>query len=283
MKNLKVKDVMTSEVLFVEAPGKKSDAIKLLCKHQISGLPVVKKDTKKLVGIVTRKNIFDHIHEDQIAMLMTKDPVSVGPETPVKDAVSIMEDKKLRRLPVVKGGALVGILTCMDVLKLIEKEGSELPVESFIKGPCVPVYEGTPLRVVATVLGLSGSYALPVLDAQSRIVGLVTDLDLFGLTSTDTRTVMSTMGLGNDEDAWNYDGVRNLMRLYYEISETELPKIPVSKAMVKDLVTVSKKTSVSEAARLMREKNFRQLPVTDSSGKLQALLYDMDLISVLLG
>jgi len=283
MKNLKVKDVMTSEVLFVEAPGKKSDAIKLLCKHQISGLPVVKKDTKKLVGIVTRKNIFDHIHEEQIAMLMTKDPVSVGPEMPVKDAVAIMEEKKLRRLPVVKGGALVGILTCMDVLKLIEREASELPVENFIKGPCVPVYEGTPLRVVATVLSLSGAYALPVLDARNHLVGLVTDLDLFGLASTDTRTVMSTMGLGNDEDAWNYDGVRNLMRLYYEISETDLPNIPVKKAMVQNPVTVSKKTSVSEAARLMREKNFRQLPVTDESGKLQALLYDMDLISVLLG
>ena len=274
---------MTREVLFVEAPGKKSDAIKLLCEHQISGLPVVKKDTKKLVGIVTRRNIFDHIHEDQIAMLMTKDPVSVGPDVSVRDAVAIMEERKLRRLPVETGGALVGILTCMDVLKLIEREGSELPVETFIKGPCVPVYELTPLRVVATVFELSGAYALPVLDARSRLVGLVTDLDLFGLTSTDTRTVMSTMGLGDDEDAWNYDGLRNLMRLYYEISEVELPNLPVKKVMVRDPVTVSKKTSVSEAARLMREKNFRQLPVTDSSGRLQALLYDMDLISVLLG
>jgi CBS domain-containing protein len=282
MKEMKVKDVMVKDVIYVEAPGKKSDAIKLLCEHQISGLPVVKKDTRELVGIITRRNIFDHIHENQIAMIMTKDPVSVGPEVSVRDAVAVMEERKVRRLPVEKGGALVGILTCMDILRMIEKGSYEQPVETFIKGPCVPVYEGTPLRVVASVLSLSGAYALPVLDARSRLVGLVTDIELFGLTTTDTRTVMSTMGLGNDEDAWNYDGVRNLMRLYYEISEAELPSIPVRKVMVRDPVAVTKKTSVSEAARIMREKNFRQLPVRDSSDRLQAMLYDTDLISVLL-
>ena len=72
------------------------------------------------------------------------------------------------------------------------------------------------------------------------------------------------------------------MKLYYEISEQELPDIPVKKVMVKDPVSVSRKTSVSESARIMREKNFRQLPVTDSAGRLQAMLYDTDLISVLL-
>jgi CBS domain-containing protein len=155
-------------------------------------------------------------------------------------------------------------------------------VELFIRGPCVPVFEGTPISVVATMFDLSGSYAMPVLDAHSRLVGIVTDTDLFSLTSTDTRTVMSTMGLGEDEDSWNYEGVRNLMKLYYEISETELPDMPVKKVMVKDPFSVSKKTSVSEAARIMLGRNFRQLPVTDSGGRLQAMLYDTDLISVIL-
>jgi CBS domain-containing protein len=282
MKTLKVKDVMTQDVIFAQAPGKKADAIKLLARHQISGLPVVKKDTQELVGIVTRRNIFDNPHEDQIAMLMTRDPVRAGPEMPVRDAVALMEQRRVRRLPVEKAGRLVGILTCMDILKIIEKRSSELPVETFIRGICVPVFEGTPIRVVATTFDLSGAYAMPVLDAHSRLVGIVTDIDLFSLTSTDSRTVMSTMGLGDDEDSWNYEGVRNLMKLYYEISETELPDIPVKKVMVKDPVSVSKKTSVSEAARVMREKNFRQLPVTDSGGRLQAMLYDTDLISVLL-
>jgi CBS domain-containing protein len=282
MKELKVKDVMVTEVVFVQAPGKKADAIKLLCKHQISGLPVVKKDTRELVGIVTRQNIFDHPHEDQIAMLMTKDPVSVHPDTPVKDAAGIMVARRVRRLPVEKAGALVGILTCADLLRIIDRMELDETVEGYLKGPCVPVFEGTPLRVVAATFELSKAYALPVVDAQSKLVGIVTDMDLFGLSTIDSRTVMSSMGLGDDEDSWNYEGVRNLMRLYYEISETELPNVPVKNVMVKDPVTVYRKTSVSKAARTMLSKGFRQLPVRDSSDRLRAMLYDTDLISVLL-
>ncbi len=282
MKELKVKDVMVTDVIFVQAPGKKADAVKLLCKHQISGLPVVKKDTRELVGIVTRQNIFDHPHEDQIAMVMTKDPVSVHPETSVKEAAGIMVARKVRRLPVEKGGALVGILTCADLLRIIDRLELDETIEGYLRGPCVPVFEGTPLRVVASTFELARAYALPVVNAQSRLVGIVTDMDLFGLASIDSRTVMSSMGLGDDEDAWNYDGVRNLMRLYYEISSTQLPNVPVRKVMVKDPITAYRKTSVSKAARMMLAHNFRQLPVRDSSDRLRAMLYDTDLISVLL-
>ncbi len=282
MKQQKVQDIMIRDVVYVQAPGKKADAIKLLCMHQISGLPVVKKDTKELLGIVTRQNIFDHPHEEQLAMIMTKDPVAVRPETSVKEAAGLMVARKLRRLPVEQGGMLVGMLTCADLLRIIDRLELDETVEPYLKGPCVPVYEGTPLRVVAATLELSRAYALPVVDAQARLVGIVTDMDIFGLTSVDSRTVMTSIGLGDDEDAWNHEGMRNLMRLYYEMSELELPNAPVRRVMVKDPVTVYRKTSVSKAARTMISGNFRQLPVRDSSDRLRAMLYDTDLISVLL-
>ncbi|MBM4248601.1 MAG: CBS domain-containing protein [Euryarchaeota archaeon] len=281
MKDRKVKDVMKTDVIFAEAPGKKADAIRLLCQHELSGLPVVKKDTRELVGIVTRQNIFDHPHESQLAMIMTRDPVTAHPDTPVKEAVGIMIDRRVRRLPVEKGGALVGILTCADLLRIMADLELDETVEGYLRGPCVPVFEGTPLRVVAATFDLARVYALPVVNAQARLVGIVTDQDLFSLTSIDTRTVMSTMGLGDDEDAWNYEGMRNLMRLYYEISETELPNVPVRKVMVKDPVTVYRKTSVSKAARTMVTRHFRQMPVRDSSDRLRAMLYDTDLLTVL--
>jgi CBS domain-containing protein len=281
MKDRKVKDVMKTDVIFAEAPGKKADAIRLLCQHELSGLPVVKKDSRELVGIVTRQNIFDHPHETQLAMVMTRGPVTVSPDASVKEAVGIMMDRRVRRLPVERGGELVGILTCADLLRIIADLELDETVEGYLKGPCVPVFEGTPLRVVAATFSLANVYALPVVDARARLAGIVTDQDLFSLTSIDTRTVMSTMGLGDDEDAWNYEGMRNLMRLYYEISETELPNVPVKKVMVKDPVTVYRKTGVSKAAQTMVSKHFRQMPVRDSSDRLRAMLYDTDLITVL--
>jgi CBS domain-containing protein len=266
----------------VQAPGKKADAIKLLAQNRISGLPVVKKGTKKLVGIITRRNIFDHPHEDQTALIMTKDPVCVHPDMPICDAISIMEQKNLRRLPVIEEEKLVGILTAMDIIKLIAQQHIDTPVEGFIKGPCLPVWQETPVRVVASIFDLSGAYALPVLDSRSKVVGIVTDYDLFGLTTTNTRTVVSTMGLADDEEAWNYEGLKNLMRLYYEMSSTKLPNIAVGKVMVRNPVSVSVKTGASEAAKRMKEHNFRQLPVKDSADRLKAMLYDIDLLSVLL-
>jgi len=280
--DIQVKDVMTPEVIFVHAPGKKADAIKLLAQNRISGIPVVKKGTRKLVGIITRQNIFDHPHEDQTALIMTKNPISVRPDMPICEAIAIMEQKSLRRLPVVEKDGLVGILTATDILRLIANQNIDTPIETLIKGPCQPVWAGTPLRVVASIFELSGAYALPVLDSRSKVVGIVTDYDLFSLTTTNTRTVVSTMGLADDEEAWNYEGLKNLMRLYYEISSTKLPNIAVEKVMVRNPVSVSMKTGASEAAKRMREHNFRQLPVKDSNDRLKAMLYDMDLLSVLL-
>ncbi|MGQ9583155.1 MAG: CBS domain-containing protein [Thermoplasmatota archaeon] len=282
MKDAKVRDVMTESVVYAEAPGKKADALKLMVRHGISGLPVVRRGTMDLVGIVTRRDIFNHPHEEQLAMTMTRSPVVVEPETPLRAAVHKMEERRLRRLPVVKDGRLVGILTCMDILKVIDKMDIDAPIEPLLKGPCVPVYEGTPLPVVAAVFQLSGAYALPVLDARARIIGIVTDQDLYGISRVNSRRVMSSMGLGEDEDQWNYEGVRNLMRLYYEMSEQELPGIPVRKVMVRNPVTVTRKTSAGVAARKMREHNFRQLPVKDSQDRVQAMLFDMDLVQVLL-
>lgn len=282
MKDAKVREVMTDRVIYAEAPGKKADALKLMVRHGISGLPVVRRGTMDLVGIVTRRDIFNHPHEEQLAMTMTRSPVVVEPETPLNAAVHKMEERRLRRLPVVKDGRLVGILTCMDILKVIDKMDIDVPIEPLLKGPCVPVYEGTPLPVVAAVFQLSGAYALPVLDAHTRIIGIVTDQDLYRMSRVNSRRVMSSMGFGEDEDRWNYEGVRNLMRLYYEMSEQELPGIPVKKVMVRNPVTVTRKTSASVAARKMRGHNFRQLPVKDSQERLQAMLFDMDLIQVLL-
>jgi len=283
LNDIQVKDVMTGDVISVQAPGKKADAIKLLAQNRISGLPVVKKGTMKLVGIITRRNIFDHPHEDQTALIMTKNPVTVHPDMPVCDAVSIMEQKSLRRLPVVEEDRLVGILTAMDIIKLIARQHIDTPIEALIKGPCLPVWQGTPVRVVASIFELSGAYALPVLDSRSKVVGIVTDYDIFGLTTTNTRTVVSTMGLADDEEAWNYEGLKNLMRLYYEMSSTKLPNIPVGKVMVRNPVSVSMKTGASEAAKKMKDYNFRQLPVKDSADRLKAMLYDMDLLPILLG
>jgi Mg/Co/Ni transporter MgtE len=77
------------------------------------------------------------------------------------------------------------------------------------------------------------------------------------------------------------EGLKNVMKLWYELSKVELPGMPVKDIMVRDPVTVFKKTSISEAARIMRKNDFGQLPVRDTKDTLLAMIYDHDIISIL--
>jgi len=66
------------------------------------------------------------------------------------------------------------------------------------------------------------------------------------------------------------------------VSKIELPALPIKDIMVRDPTTVFKKTAISEAARIMRKNDFGQLPVRDNKDRLLAMIYDHDIISVLI-
>ena len=61
----------------------------------------------------------------------------------------------------------------------------------------------------------------------------------------------------------------------------QLPKVPVKEVMVADPITIFRKTSVSEAARIMRKNDFGQLPIRDSKDKLLAMVYELDLLTAI--
>jgi CBS domain-containing protein len=119
------------------------------------------------------------------------------------------------------------------------------------------------------------------LDDESKLSGIVTDRDIFNLTVVDGSTAMADLGSGEDEDVWTWEGMRNIMKLYYEVSKITLPKIAVKEIMVKDPTTVFRKTTISEAARIMRKNDFGQLPIRNSDDRLIAMVDELDVIAVL--
>ncbi|HDQ15522.1 MAG TPA: CBS domain-containing protein, partial [Bacteroidetes bacterium] len=66
---MKVEDVMSEKLIVGYVPGTVKDALKILAKNNVSGMPVLKKDTKKVVGVVTRTDIFRNTDEDQLALI----------------------------------------------------------------------------------------------------------------------------------------------------------------------------------------------------------------------
>jgi len=135
---MKARDVMTRDVVSVAPNETILGAGELMLRHHVSGLPVID-ENERLIGIVTERDFLRPIGSRpgdrrprwfeviaarpvisepaeqrcrrKVAEVMTPDPVTVGEDTPVGDVVRMMETHRVKRLPVVREGRMVGIIS----------------------------------------------------------------------------------------------------------------------------------------------------------------------------
>lgn len=274
-----VGEVMTTNPIVAQVPGSRNEVLKTMVKHNLTGLPVVRRSDGTLAGMITRQDIFAKPEEDQAAMIMNRDPPTIGPKDLVEKAAAVFSEKKLRHLPVVENHKLVGILTPTDLLAVVERKSIEGPVEKVIKSPCVPIYQDATLAVASVTLAVSMSTALPVLDEAGHLVGIISDRDIFNRSYVEGGAVKQQDD--DEREEIPTDSLKNVMKLWHCASKVELPGMPVKDIMVRNPITVFKKTAISEAARIMRKNDFGQLPVRDAKDNLLAMIYDHDVISIL--
>jgi len=125
---LKVEDYMATELIAAHPEMETYEAIQLLLKHEISGMPVVD-DAGKLVGVLSERDCLETLadsryHELPTALvkdLMTKDVVTVGPNTSILEVSNLFVDHRFRRFPVIDGDKLVGQISRRDVLRAIQE------------------------------------------------------------------------------------------------------------------------------------------------------------------
>jgi len=279
----KVSEIMTENPICVTAPGTKKDVLRTLVKHNITGVPVINEEGK-LIGIVSRRDIFENPGEEQLALIMRRDVPTVKMDDDIEYAASVMLRYGRRHVVVVdEDRNVVGIITPQDFLEVIEERRISDPVEKFVTKPCFPLHTCTPLPVVFCAMSLSSLPAFPVVDDDGKLKGIVTDRDLFEKAQIDKNVAISELGLGDDEDSWTWEGLRNVIKLFYMEEKVTLPKIPVGDVMIKDPVTIFSKSPAWEAARIMRKNNFSQLPVRNTHDDLIAMIFDSDLVASLVG
>jgi CBS domain-containing protein len=128
MKDLKASDVMNRPVVSARPKASARDVVLQLNSGLYSGMPVTEGEGK-VVGIITELDLLSAAADGKELVkttaeeIMTKDVVTVNPETPVVEIVQMMRDKNLLRVPVVEEGKLVGIVSRSDILRsLIEPE-----------------------------------------------------------------------------------------------------------------------------------------------------------------
>lgn len=139
MKSLTVRDWMTPNPITVTPSTTVPEANTLMKQGRIRRLPVV--DNGKLVGIVTLGDIREASPSDATSLsiyelnylvaqltvekIMTKDPVTIDPNTSIKKAAKLLLEHKIGSLPVMDGGMLVGIITESDIFRVLVRETNE--------------------------------------------------------------------------------------------------------------------------------------------------------------
>ena len=146
---LKVKDIMTKELITVSPDTEIIQATKLLLENRINGIPVTD-ETGKLVGILCQSDLIaqqkklpipsfftfldglitltsmkqiekqvQKIAAITVAQAMTPNPITVQPDTNIESVAALMVDKNFHTIPVVDEGKLVGIVGKEDILKTL--------------------------------------------------------------------------------------------------------------------------------------------------------------------
>jgi len=141
-----VEQVMTTPVFSVKPSMSISEAVKLMLDRHFSGLPVVTEDGT-LVGVISEGDFlrraeleterkrswfleflaspgkiaeeYVHSHARKVEAVMTANVVTIGPDAPLREAIDIMTRRRVKRLPVVRDGKVVGIVTRVDVLRAL--------------------------------------------------------------------------------------------------------------------------------------------------------------------
>jgi len=279
-KNIFIEDIMVRDVASATLPGSRDEVLKILKNKHISGVPVLK--DSKVVGIVTRTNLLQNPEEEQLALLMTRDPITISPGSALQTAARLLLEHGIRRLPVVDDGKLVGLVTVADVVGTIADMNIDIPIKDYVEEEVVAIYSETPLPVVARIMELAGVKAVPVLDANLELVGIISDRDVISASIIEDSVEMSDMSAGLDDDAWTWESMRDTMSIYYSVSRIKVPNLIGSDVMIREPITATYITSISDCARKMKRNRIDQVPIINSNRKLQGLLRDHDLLKPLI-
>jgi len=258
---MKVEELMTREVITIDKDRKLSDALELMEKHRISRLVVV--NNGKIVGMVTDKDILEVMGSSKyanklpsslhVSTAMSRGLITVDKDADVREAAELMLKHKIRSLPVVNEGELVGIVTTTDLLKPLQD--SEQRIDEVMTKQVITV-SPEDRAIHARRLMLDNGISRLVVVEEGRIAGILTERQL-GRALGAFKTAA---------DSKQASRVRNLI---------------VEDIMTQVVVTLRSDSTVGEAARLMLERGFSGIPIVDDKDNLVGIVTKTDLVKLL--
>lgn len=113
-------DIMTRNVCTIQPEASAQEVAQLLDSRRISGAPVVDADGR-LIGIITEADIISKVNREGlcVADIMSHELIIVNEETPVSEIAMLLTERKIKRVPVVQDGKLVGIVSRADIVHAV--------------------------------------------------------------------------------------------------------------------------------------------------------------------
>jgi len=282
---MNVADAMTprSTVVTVSLPGTRDDALEYLQEKSFSSVPVVRDvdGKEEFRGLLTRDSLIEDPDEDQLAILMDDDVPTTTCTTSVEEAARIMVENGARRLPVVDG-ELEGIVTVTDIVRAIAngEVGPDVTVENVAASTVNATYTGTPLPVVERELYYADAPYAVVLDDEAELAGMVTEVDIIHVARVVQGEESTGDSIANQDDEWMWEGIKAVGSRSIPTRNVQIPNGPVSEFMTEDVVSITRRKSIKDAAQQMISNDIEQLPLVGGD-QLEGIVLDVNLLEAL--
>jgi CBS domain-containing protein len=300
-RQLMVRDVMTADPKSVGISSPLRDVVKLLLSSVFTGLPVVDEQGRP-IGVITQgdlilkgglplrlgllaasdqdrlETIFKQLHSRSAAEVMTTPAITINADRRLVEAVEVMLDKGVKRLPVVDGnGCLAGMLSRLDIFRTVMQEAPDWKtfraqkievkhlkrVKDVVRRDACAVFPDTAIDEVIRIIDRNDIQRVAVVDADGKLLGLISDSDLLRCFRQDQAGIWDLLARVKHPFKQNADphGLRQ-----------RITEVRAGEVMNTRLITVSEEMLIEEAIGLMTEKALKRLPVVDDAGRFKGMI-----------
>ncbi len=280
-----VMDVMTSTVFTIKPSATIQDASKVMESKKIGSIVVTlpekkrffKKSGEQIVGIITdtdivRKAISKNIRPSKVLVqeIMSRPVKTIPHSFPLVTALKMLSENKIKRIPVLEGEKLAGVITVTDLLIAMTQQGKLNVVGKFIQqknknssdiimineflkaknwmvSPVQTISHKSTLLDAASLMAEKGFGCIPITDDNGLLVGIITDTDLVRKAATQDLDMQQSM---------------------------------LQEFMTKNPVTTDPESSIIDICKLMIAHKFKRLPVVDEK-QIVGLLSVVDILNIL--
>jgi CBS domain-containing protein len=275
---MKASDVMSSPVYIVSPNEHVAHARNLMLKYRVSRLPVMEGE-EQLVGIITRKDIAYGLRHTEpvwrrrpidripIRVLMTPDPITITPETGIRDIASLMVNNDISGIPVMEEHRVVGIVTKSDLLKSSLIRNLALTAEDLMSD-VITISRYHSLDHIINLMRERNDKIL-VMNDDGTLAGIITESNLafFEYMSVDSGIPEKDVTLLRKERTAGPKRFRYVM----DVSAV------AEDVMNRPVITVAPDAPVSQLVQQMQEHRITSL-VVESKGEVGGIVKRDDII-----